>query len=276
MKKKLQISVLILTALFCLSASAQAQFNIGKIKEKAKEVLSGGQKQTGGSNTQSTPSGNSERGGQSEDPWSYTRNHVVDQIKTASQEFAASGTVESGILDKTGYSVDDDAFKWFLNLNYTADAAVQKEAKERLLSYHNLYNMNNEAQTIPANILQQIEGAANDFRTAVNKAGAANKFSETKPSTVNKEANAVKAYLTGQKATVFKVIEKKSWEIDKNELGIPNYRQKTLVVHYKPAGANICVERGAVVRENYSGGGTYETTNPDVVMWAFAKLVGCQ
>jgi hypothetical protein len=282
MKNNLHLSILLLLTVVLLVTPAKAQFNLGKIKDKAKEALTGAKKTASTGASQGSSSGSSERdeqserGGQSEDGWSYTRSHVVDQIKTAGQEFAASGTVESGILDKTGYSVDDDAFKWFLNLNYSTDAAVQKEAKERLLSYHNLYNLNNEAKTIPANILQEIEAAANDFRTSVNKAGAINKFSEVKASTVNKKANAVKAYLTGQKATVFKIIEKKSWEIEKNEIGIPNYRQKIFVVHYKPAGVGYCVERGAIVRESYAGGGTYESSNPDVLMWSYAKLVGCQ
>lgn len=276
MKKNIFVIALLLGTLSLSSSVANAQFNLGKIKEKAKEALSNSKKNGSSDVSQSSQSDNSERGRRSSDNWSDTKTHVVDQINTAKQEFASSGTVESGILDKTSYATDDDAFKWFLNLNYAADAAVQKEAKERLVGYYNLYNPTAEAQSIPANILQEIEAAANDFRAVVTKVGAANKFSEIKPSTINKEANAVKGYLTGGKNTVLKIVEKKSWEINKNELGIPNYRQKTLVVHYKPAGANYCVERGAVVRENYSGGGTYETSNPDVVMWGFAKLVGCQ
>lgn len=279
--KKTFVIALLFSAFSLFSIEAHAQFNIGNIKEKVKDALSNPRKNTG-SNAPSTSSSNNgsgeSRGGgnNSSDNWGETKIHVLDQIRTARQEFESAGTVESGILDKTGYATDDDAFKWFLHLNYTNDPAVQKEAKERLLSYYNLYNPNGEFQSVPANILQELEAAAASFRADVTKAGTANKFSQTKPSTVNKEANAVKAYLTGNKHTLFKVIEVKSWEINKNELGIPNYRQKTLVVHYKPAGTSYCVERGAVVRENYSGGGTYETSNPDVVMWGFAKLVGCQ
>jgi hypothetical protein len=271
------INVFLLTVSVLLPLTAQAQFNLKKIKEKAKEAITDTKKQAQGktSGGVSAPESN-DSGGSPRDNWGEYKNQVIEQINNAKREFAANGTVESSVLDKTAYATDDDAGKWFMNLNYANDAAVQKEAKERLLGMFNIYNPNSEAQNIPPTVLREIEAAAEDFRVAVTKAGAANKFSETKPSTANKEADHVKAYLAGVKNTVLKVVEKKSWEIYKNELGIPNYRQKTLVVHYQPAGANYCVERGAVVRENYAGGGIYETTNPDVVMWGFAKLVGCK
>lgn len=275
--KKNFLALFFLLAAFCfVSVEAKAQFNLGKIKQKAKEVVKEATKTGDSNSSQNNLPGTLSNGESAGGNWNEYKNNVLEQIKTVKQDFNASGVVEASVLDKTGFNTDDDASKWFLNLNYATDSDVQKEAKERLLGMYNIYNPTSEAQSIPANVLQEIETAANDFRAAVIKAGAGNKFSEIKPSTVNKEANAVKTYLTANKNIVFKVIEKKSWEINKNELGIPNYRQKTLVVHYKPAGANYCVERGAVVRENYSGGGTYETSNPDVVMWATAKLVGCQ
>jgi hypothetical protein len=114
---------------------------------------------------------------------------------------------------------------------------------------------------MPADKLKPIENKIAELKSTIDKNAPRWRFPTGKPHNAAIEArakNGVKAKFPG--ATIVKTaLDGPDWMIEKNDLGIPRYRHREVLVLAKIPGQKWPWLISGYFEQDYSGGGTYDS-----------------